>query len=195
MHKSNKVVYFAALVVAMQGLFSACSHTPRSIITCKKQVESRTDTSSDYAIELPFGWHEIAEFEDVKRQAFWGFSSSSYKVGQGPLYRAWNAPESDNAFLAIMHEKLPSNLSISSYYKEAIQWIRNAGWTIQDSGNVKIDEQYCKWWIQSHAKSSLHQLCYLIGNGPNVYVLAFTTTSFSQDKQKLFNKIAQTITF
>jgi len=188
----NKSVYFAALVVVMQGLFSGCSHTPKSIITCKRQVESRTDTSSDYSIELPFGWHEVAKFEDVKRQAFWGFSNSD---GLQPLYRAWSAPESEHAFLAIMQERLKKNSNIGNYYKEAIQWIRNAGWIIQDSGNAKIDDKYCKWWIQSRSNGDLHQLCYLIGYGSDVYVLAFTTTSLSLEKQKLFNKIAQTITF
>jgi hypothetical protein len=196
MHKNNRNLHIALLLVMIQGLFSGCSHHNNSQSLMNEQKPELPPVGCGYTIAVPTGWHEVVKEEDVKKHIFWSFSNNNYtKFTENPLFRAWDAPEETNAFLTIMELKRHRNLGMGGFYDEVIRGLREMGWTIQETGTTKIGGQRCKWWVQSHSGGAVQQQCFSVASGPYYYILAFSTSYLSEEKQRLFQQIAQTVTF
>jgi hypothetical protein len=176
------------LLVLAAYLVSGCSHY--------QSDDQITDVQAEYTLVVPSGWHELVKEKDVMKHVFWGFSNSNYtKHKEEPIFRAWVAPEKENAFFTIMEVKRHCNLGVGVTYNEIHRIFLEDGWKIQETGSTRINDRYCKWWIQTHANGALQQQCYLVANGPYFYAIAFTTSHLSEDKQKQFDQIAHSIAF
>ncbi len=169
-----------------------CAHQENDL----EENYGHSNIIQEYTIQIPDSWHEVVKKNDVLKQVYWGFSNNNYsKHTEEPLFRAWNAPEKENAFLTIMEVKRNRNLGLGLFYNQLLFILQQDGWTLQESGTTTLDGKRCKWWIQTHLGGALHQLCYLVTSGPYVYGLAFNTTYLSEEKQKEFQKIAESIKF
>ncbi len=182
--KCNFLICIVALVCA------GCTHSvaPDTLHTHKQGVE--------YTIKIPNGWREVIKESDVKKHVFWGFTNSNYsKFKEQPLFRAWDAPEAENAFCTLMEVKRHRNLGVGGFYNQVVFMMREQGWDIQETGTTQLGGERSKWWIQTHLNGALQQQCYLFAHGEYVYALAFSTSYLSEKKQKLFKEIAESISF
>ena len=165
------------------------------IIICLISACTRPSTSY-YTIQMPEGWQEVEDQKIVEKHVFWAFSNNNYtKHTEEPIFRAWDAPDEENAFVTIMELKRHRNLGMGKFYNEVIRVLQNAGWVMQERGTCELGGERCKWWNQAYGDGIVQQRCYMVANGPYYYVIAFTTSYLGEDKQKHFDKIAETLTF
>lgn len=192
---SNKLCIYLILA-SLQFLFNGCSHHEDEQTVSAEQFLQVPLAGCGYTITVPSGWREVVKEADVKKLVFWSFSNNNYtKHTEEPLFRAWNAPEDTNAFLTVMEVKRHRNYGMGSFYDQTIRFMREMGWVIHETGITKIGGERSKWWIQSHAGGEIQQQCFMVTNGAYIYILAFTTSYLSEDKQKHFSEIAHTVTF
>ncbi|MCE5294778.1 MAG: hypothetical protein LLF94_09240 [Chlamydiales bacterium] len=185
---------FLLCLCLILGISSACNHSDSYQNSDLTYADFTPGTG--YTIQMPNGWHEVANYRDVKKHIFWSFSNSNYtKFTEEPLFRAWDGPENLHSFFTVSEVKRHCHLSVSSLYDDLIRTLKDRGWVMHEAGVSEIDNKRTKWWVQSVPEGSLHQKCYLVAHENKMYVFAFTTSYLSEDKLKLYNNIAYSITF
>lgn len=189
MNINNKVI---TTILMLQIIVSGCSHHKvEKVDSCEIQ-----SPGLGYTVTVPAGWHEVVKKVDVNKHVLWAFTNANFtKHVETPVFRAWDGPEEANAFFTIMEVNRHRNLGVAVFYDDIIRFLPTVGWIIQETGTTKIGGQRCKWWIQSYGEGALHQQCFMFGNGPYLYVMAFTTSYLGEEKQKLFEQIAHSVTF
>lgn len=185
---------FLLCLCLILGISSGCNHTD----SYKNSDLTYADFTPGmgYNIQLPNGWHEVTNYKDVKKHIFWCFTNNNYtKFREEPLFRAWDGPEDLHSFFTVCEVKRHCHLSVSTIYDDLIRTLKNGRWIIHESGITEIDKRRTKWWIQSVSEGALHQKCYLVANENKMYTFVFTTSYLSEDKLKLFDEIAHSISF
>ncbi len=192
----NGTVRFFVMVFVMQGVFFGCSRTDPTVEGRDELARAHLMSGVDYVLEPPAGWVEVAKKEDVKKLVFWGLVNYNHTVhAEQPLFRAWCGPDESHSFLTVMEVKRHRNIGVGMFYGDLIRFLKEQGWKMQETGTAKIDNAWCKWWIQAVPGGDLHQQCFLVAHGSHLYALAFTTSYMTDDKQKLFMQIAQSMNF